>query len=195
VYATDVVTTSGDLKTYMIKNLSHGAHTLEVYFTAIINGITVPSNRIYHELIVQHPENTTPIITTSFNTKEQEQYISFNIPYYVYTNGLNNSRVQYFVEYQGNRTEIPAFKGGILANRELQNLPYRIDDCYLDETGNEAANLNDYTIIIKSGSVEKHIPITIKKSTINVTPVTTDLILHLDAQGRSNTESLEKRVT
>jgi hypothetical protein len=143
---------------------------------------------IYAESTPVIPAKTIKFFNDSIDNNPEEFY-------YVYTNGLNNSRVQYFVEYQGNRTEIPAFKGGILANRELQNLPYRIDDCYLDETGNEAANLNDYTIIIKSGSVEKHIPITIKKSTINVTPVTTDLILHLDAQGRSNTESLEKRVT
>lgn len=188
-YAIHKVTSSGDLKELSITGLSHGAHTLEVYFTAVLNGETVSSNRLYHEIIVYEKNNSTPIITSAFAKESiQEQYISFNIPYYVYVDTLQRPRVYYYLEYQGVRTELETFAGGILVDQGLQKLPYRFDNCYLDEHGKEIVGLNDYSLIIKCGETEKKFDITVAKSSIKITPVTTALALHLDAQGRSNTE-------
>ncbi len=178
------VTTSGDLAEEFITGLSHGAHTLEVYFTTELNGETVSSNKLYHELIVYEKENATPIITSSFAKEStQEQYVAFNIPYYVYSDILQQPRVYYYVEYQGVRTELATFAGGILVDQGLQKLPYRFDTYY------ESESLNNYSLIIKCGTTEKKFNITVAKSSISLTPVTTALVLHLDAQGRSNTEA------
>lgn len=188
-YAIREVTSSGDLKELSITGLSHGAHTLEVYFTTVLNGETVSSNHLYHEIIVYEKNNSTPIITSAFaKESSQEQYISFNIPYYVYVDTLQRPRVYYYLEYQGVRTELSTFAGGILVDQGLQKLPYRFDNCYLDEQGKEIVGLNDYSLIIKCGVTEKKFNITVVKSSIKITPVTTALALHLDAQGRSNTE-------
>ena len=182
-YMTQEVTSSGDLKELVITGLSHGAHTLEVYFTAELNGETVTSNKLYHELIVYEKNNSTPIITSSFAKESiQEQYLSFSIPYYVYNDTLQRPRVYYYLESDGIRTELSTFAGGILVDRTLQKLPYRFDNYYLEEAK------NNYSLIIKCGETEKKFDITVTKSSINVTPVTTALALHLDAQGRSNTE-------
>ena len=184
-YAIQEVTSSGDLRELTIKGLGHGSHTLEVYFTTELNGERVFSNTLYHELIVYKENNTTPIITSSFAKESiQEQYIAFNIPYYVYSTALQRPRVYYYLESEGVRTELSTFAGGILADRTLQKLPYRFDNYYLDEDAK-----NNYSLIIKCGETEKKFNITVAKSSINVTPVTTALALHLDAQGRSNTEA------
>lgn len=183
------ITSSGTLLDCTIKGLRHGMHTLEVYYVTNLNGEIVTSNRLYHELIVYEKNNSTPIITSSFaKSSTQEQYISFNIPYYVYNDVLTQPRVYYYLEYQGVRTELETFAGGILADRSLQKLPYRFDICHLDEKGNEITELNKYSLIIKCGITEKKFDITVTKSRINIVPVATALALHLDAQGRSNSE-------
>lgn len=195
-YGHKTIASYGDtVEEYLISGLQHGAHTLEVFFTAEVGGQTQPSNRLYHELIIYQPNNSTPIITSSFEKETvQEQYLSFTIPYYIYNTALLTPRVYYFVEYQGVRTEIEAFAEGFLANRELQKLTYKFDECHLDGDGNVIEELNKYTIIIKSGNIEKKFIINVTKSTVNVVPITTALALHLDAQGRSNKEPEEKRV-
>jgi hypothetical protein len=43
-------------------------------------------------------------------------------------------------------------------------------------------------LVIKCGKTTKEFNIYIKPSTINVVPVTTDLVLALDARGRNNNE-------
>jgi hypothetical protein len=76
-----------EAKPYQIRGLSHGSHTLKVYFTANIGGQDIPSNTLFYDLICVDPNNPTPIIASDFTALNQEQYSSFEIPYYVYANG------------------------------------------------------------------------------------------------------------
>lgn len=90
---TQVVNATGEQQTYFISGLSHGAHILEVYFTAIVDDELVQSNKLRYALIYHIAGDTTPIIASDFNDLEQEQYIAFNIPYRVYAENKNEFEV------------------------------------------------------------------------------------------------------
>jgi hypothetical protein len=96
-YGTQIVKSTGESQTFSIRNLTHGSHKVEVYFTANINGETVKSNTLVYDLVYYIPGNSTPIIVSTFNNLEQEQYISFNIPYRVYIDGKNEYEVSFLV--------------------------------------------------------------------------------------------------
>lgn len=98
---TDIVRTTGEQCTHILKAMSHGAHTLQVYFTAILDGEQVTSNILKYDLITYESGNSTPIIASTFNAdSEQEQYVSFSIPYRVYTPGKNSSTVYLYINGQ-----------------------------------------------------------------------------------------------
>ena len=48
---TEIVRSSNELQTYEIYGLSHGAHTLRVYFEATIGTQTVSSNQLFYDII------------------------------------------------------------------------------------------------------------------------------------------------
>ena len=97
VYDTRVVKSSGEQQSFTIKDLTHGHHTLEVYFTAEIDGNLVASNTLNYDLIYYVAGNKTPIIASTFGLQSCEQYVSFNIPYLVYIFGKNKFDVDLLV--------------------------------------------------------------------------------------------------
>jgi hypothetical protein len=102
-----VIRPTGESQTYIIRNLSHGAHTFEAYFTAEVGGLSVESNRLYYSLIADAGRSTT-IIASQFRDKKpdgsydidhiQEQYISCIIPYRVYTPNRNNTAIKLLID-------------------------------------------------------------------------------------------------
>ena len=72
---TQRVKSTGESQTFQLSNLGHGSHNLEVYFVSVINGVAVRSNSLFYDLIYYVPGNTTPIIASTFNELEQEQFI------------------------------------------------------------------------------------------------------------------------
>ena len=169
-----IVKSTGESQTFKITGLTHGAHTLEVYFEATVNGALVESNRLFYDLVYYVPGNYTPIIVSTFNELEQEQYISFNIPYRVFIYNRNEFEVSFLV----NDEEINKTTVGTSEQHwnYLNNIP------------------GNYKLTIKCGAIEKDFQVYIKKSTINVTPVEQDLVLALNTQGRNNNEEEDKRV-
>ena len=94
----DTVKTTDEQCTYMIPAQSHGAHTLEVYFTAVLDDDIVESNHLKYDLICYVAGNTTPIIASTFpSSSEREQYVAFNIRYRVATptadGGMQNTSI------------------------------------------------------------------------------------------------------
>ena len=85
IIGTQEVTTSGRQQTFTIPVQSHGSHSFEVYFTAVINGTTVSSNHLFYDLIFVENEVLTPIISSPFNAIGATQYYTISIPYRVYT--------------------------------------------------------------------------------------------------------------
>lgn len=172
---TQIVKSTGESQTFQLSNLGHGSHTLEVYFEAMIGTEVVKSNTLFYDLIYYIPGNTTPIIASTFNTFEQEQYISFNIPYRVFIYNKNSFDVTLSVngeEYQK-----------LTVGAAVQTWNYK-----KDVPGN-------YTLEISCGQTKKSFPIHINKSSVDITPVSADLALGLTTQGRSNAEPDEQRCT
>lgn len=170
---TQRVKSTGESQTFQIKDLSHGSHSLEVYFISVVGGVAVKSNILYYDLIYYKAGNTTPIIASTFNELEQEQFISFNIPYRVFIYDRNSFDVELFV----NGTSVQQ----LTVNSAVQYWNYKND-----VPGN-------YTLEIVCGKTKKSFKIHINKSSVELTPVTSDLVLGLTTQGRSNAEAAAER--
>ena len=177
-YGEQIVKSSNELITYTIRGLSHGAHTLRVYFEAVISGQTIQSNELFYDLTFVQAGNKTPIIASDFNTFKQEQYISFKIPYRVFIDGKNMAQVTLKANGAVIRTSEVTTNG-------VHVWTYRADDPY--------TAANPLVLEIVCGEVVKRFEITVKESAITITPTLENLELALSAQGRSNDEFPEQR--
>ena len=167
----DTVSTSvsGRQMTFTIPSQSHGAHTLEVYFSCTINSESVESNHLYYEFIALEPLNNTPIIVSSFNQSTAAQYATLNIPYTVYDPTSMNADVTISV----NGTQASAQT----VDRTEQTFAYRCD------------TVGALTVVIASGTASKRISLTVTDSGIDVEAETQNLALYLNSVGRSNNEA------
>ena len=172
----DIIKTTGEQCTHMLKAMSHGAHTLQVYFTAVLDGEEVSSNILKYDLITYESGNYTPIIASTFDAEsEQEQYVSFNIPYRVYTPGKNTSTVYLYI------------------NGEQQGDPLNCDITW--HTWEYRPTITGQFILkIQTGSVSRSFNVHVTESSIDVQPVTANLSLELNSIGRSNSESETERI-
>ena len=165
---TSTVTASGFQQSYNLPAMTHGAHTLRVYFTGTVEGETVSSNELYYDLIVVNSESTTPIIASPFRASQAAQYETIQIPFTVYTPNSLTSQVALYV----NGTQVSSQT----VDRTEQTWSYRAD-----ATGS-------LTLTITTGNVVKAFTLTVTDSGIDVEPVTDDLALYLTSAGRSNNE-------
>lgn len=165
---TQTVTASGREQTYNIPAQAHGSHTLEVYFTADIEGQTVESNHLYYDLITYVEGDTTPIISVPFSVASVKQYSTVAVPFIVYTPDIITSAV--------------ALKDGtnVVANltvdRTQQIWSYK------------ALNSGTANLSIVCGDVVKPITFDVTPNEMDVSAETENLELYLTSEGRSNNE-------
>lgn len=166
----DVVTSaSGRQLTQAIPKKSHGAHSLEVYFTCQINGVEVESNRLFYDVIFIEEGETDVIITSDFRETEVAQYQTFNVGYTVYDPASLTAEVV----ITANGTDIQT----VTVDRKKQTVSYRAD------------TVGPLTLRITSGGTTKTINLTVTETDIDVEAETELLSLYLTAAGRSNNES------
>lgn len=151
---------------YNIPAQTHGAHMLEVYFVADINGESVTSNTLYYEFMSVVSGTTTPIITSQFTTTSVTQYTSIVIPFRVYTPSSLTSDIT----ITANGTSISAQT----VDRTEQSFTYR------------ATAAGTLTLQISSGGVSKSFTIIVSAGEAQIEPVTEGLELYLSAAGKSN---------
>ena len=167
---TQTVTTSGRQQTFTVPAQSHGSHTLEVWFEAIVDGTKIPSNSLYYDIICLEEGNTTPVIASDFREAEVEQYDSTVIRYQVYTPDSMTSPVT----LSANGVVLQ----DLTVDRTLQTWSYLPDTA------------GDLTLTIASGTAKpKVLQLTVLKSSIDVEAETEDLSLYLSSYGRSNNEA------
>ena len=166
---TDEITTSGRQETYIIPQQSHGSHTLEVYFTIDLNGIEVPSNHLYYDLICIVDGGTTPVVSCAYNNKKITQFETIIIPYIVYSPTSLTSNITLSVN-------------GNIINQLTVDRTEQIWSFRADEYG-------ELTLIIACGVVTKTLHINVEQSEIKVSATTSDLELYLSSYGRSNNEA------
>ncbi len=165
---TAVTSVSGRQQSYVISAQSHGAHSLEVYFTASIGGEEVGSNHLYYELICLTEGEEDPVIVSNFNKKEVDQYSSIIIPYTVY----NPMGLTAEVKLLANGVQVSS----LTVDRTEQTWTYRADTA------------GQLTLSIQSGSVVKNIVLTVEEASIDIEAETEELSLFLSSYGRSNNE-------
>ena len=165
---TVTTTSSGRQMSYTIPAQKHGAHTLEAYFDATVNGQTIESNHLYYEIICVESLNTTPIIATSFQDGTVAQYTTLAIPFTVHDPANLTAEVELSVN--GNVVSRQT------VDRTQQIWSYRAD------------NAGDLALEISCGSASRTIALTVTASEMEIEAETEGLFLYLSSAGRSNTE-------
>lgn len=165
----ETVTTSGQEKRFTIPAQSHGSHVFEVYFTALIDGVEIPSNRLKYDLICYTEDGTEPIISVPFWATTVEQFGLVNIPFVVYDPQSLNAAIEQKVN--GNTVK------ELTVGRTEQTWSYRPD----------MSGAVELSIVCRD--VEKPITLTVTESPMQVEAATEALALHLNAYGRSNSEA------
>ena len=166
---TTVTSVSGRQMSYTIPQQSHGAHTFECYFDAIVNGQLVESNRLYYEIICLETLNTTPIIVSDYNKTTAVQYETLSIDYTVY----DPIRMEAPVTITANGVQVQS----LTVDRTAHTFSYRAD------------TPGTVTIVIACGSTTKSFTLTITESDIHPEAVTDQLALYMTSAGRSNSEN------
>ena len=163
------VSASGRQQSYVIPAQSHGAHSLLVYFTAVVDGVEIKSNELYYELICTVAGEDAPIITSTYRGGTAEQYASIVIPYMVY----NPVSMTSAITLSANGKQVAA----LTVDRTRQIWTYRAD------------SVGALTLDIACGAVRKTIAVTVTESSMDIGAETQDLSLYLSSYGRSNNEA------
>ena len=166
---TVTTTISNRQLSYAIPAQDHGGHSLEVWFTAQINGETVESNRLYYEFVALEDGNDTPIIISGFAADEVTQYDTVNIPFQVYDPAGMEAEVEI---YEGD-----TLKTTVTVGRAGTSYTYRADKA------------GSASVKFKTGETVKTVSFNVTALNIDVHAETEGLLLHLNAQGRSNAEA------
>lgn len=168
---TATTSASGRQATFTVPAQTHGAHTLECYFTAEINSETVESNHLLYSFMYAVDGNNTVIISSAFASSTTiSRYSTLSIPFTVY----NPSSLTASIELKVNGTTISTQPN---VPRSRQTWSYRCDE------------QGSFTLSIYSGEVHKDFSVTVTASEIDVEAETDNLSLYLTAKGRSNNEA------
>ena len=166
---TVTTSSSGIPAAYDLPAQEHGAHLLDAYMTAEINGNHIESNHIVKDIMWCDPSSTVPIIscaTTSFTAK---QYGATNIEYTVYDPTTESPVVELAVDGKVVST--------LTLDSNTQTWQYKSSD------------VGTHVLTITCGETVKTINATIEKLDIDVEPVTAGLAFDFNPSGRSNNDA------
>lgn len=172
---TATVTVSGRQQTLSIPAQTHGSHTFEVYFTAVVADENITSNKLVYDLICVEEGNNTPIISSTYSAETASQYDTLVIPYVVYSPASLTSQIT--LAANGDAVS------SLTVDRTPQTWVYRADD------------YGELTLTITCGSTVKTITLDVDETVIDVEAETNNLELYLTSYGRSNNESAAQRET
>lgn len=161
------VTASNREQTFTIPEQSHGRHSFEVYFDCVIDGQTVPSNRLVYDLICYEEGKTDSIVASAFSIDSVKQYATVSIPWIAYTPELLTTEVTIADNFGYTTTRT--------VDRTEQKFDYKAE--------NIGATKITFSV---GGQVKKVISFTIAENQINVSAETSNLELYLNTKGRSN---------
>lgn len=160
---------SGVPMAYEIPAQEHGAHLLEVYITAEINGNHIEPEHIFKDILWYDDASEVPVIGTIYQNFTARQYDSTNIKYTVYDPSTVTPTVE--ISVNGKVVSTPTL--------EMSTNVYTFKTDVIGE----------HIITITCGETVKTIKANITKLDIDVTPVTSGMAFDFNPTGKSNNDA------
>ena len=166
-----VTTASGALQSYPLPAQEHGAHLLECYITATVNGLDVETAHIFKDIIWFDEDATTPVIGCiyrydHYGKVEARQYDSTNILYHV------------FDPATGSPTVSRTADGVALPDKTLTQSA--------DTWSYKTDIVDGHTLVISCKGTSVTIVMDVKELGVDISPVTANLAFDFNPAGLSN---------
>ena len=169
---TEQVETTGRTISYTLDpaalELSHGAHVLEAWLTAVSNGETITTEKLRHTGIFPQENNNNPIIAADVTALEAKQYATSSIHFIVYDPASETATVTRKVD---NETDAI-----LTADRTVQTWAWR------------PAQTGEHTLTLTSGTATATITATVTSLGYDIQEVA-GAVLDLDPTGHTNNEA------
>ena len=159
----------GGTTTYTVYAQSHGAHTISAYLEATVDGETLRTSELNHTGIWEVSGNTTPIVAVHQDKMTTNQFATTAIRYMVYTPGTETSSVQL--------KKGDTVLSELTVDRSVQTWAYK------------ATTVGVTNLTIVSGSASETIELTVQSIGYDIAPITEGLVLDINPEGHSNTET------
>lgn len=164
-----VTSVSGIPMAFSLPAQTHGAHLLDAYMTADINGNTIESNHIIKDIIWYDENESTPVIGCATQEFTAMQYDTTNIVFSVYDPTTESPEVTLAVD------------GVVVSTKSLSS--------NTDTWQYKTSEVGEHTLTITCGETVKTLNATIEELDIEVTPVTAGMVFDFNPTGKSNNDA------
>lgn len=164
---------SGTLQSYTLPAQSHGAHLLECYITATINGKDIETDHIFKDIIWYNENSDVPVIGCIYRNDyygkvEAKQYNSTNIPFYVFDPKTATPTITRSVD------------GKVVATQTMSGTS--------DVWAYKSSDVGEHTLTITCRNTTLTIVMDIKELGITIEPITANLAFDFNPTGLSNSD-------
>lgn len=164
---------SGTLQSYTLPAQSHGAHLLECYITATINGKDIETDHIFKDIIWYDENSDIPVIGCIYRNDyygkvEAKQYNSTNIPFYVFDPKTATPTITRSVD------------GKVVATQTMSGTS--------DVWAYKSSDVGEHTLTITCRNTTLTIIMDIKELGITIEPITANLAFDFNPTGLSNSD-------
>ena len=167
---------SGAEVKYRIPPQPHGAHLLELYLEAEINGIAIPPTRsVIKDILFYDASSDVPIIGTATPTLKIKQYSTDKIIYTVYDPKSETPTV--VIKVDG----VEVSTVSVRPNKDYGNTPTEV----YSFTGSEAGT---HTVQIICRNQVKTITVLVDELDINIPPLNIEPVFDFNPVGRNNND-------
>jgi hypothetical protein len=169
-----ITTASGLLQSYTLPAQGHGAHFLECYITATVNGDTIETDHIYKDIIWYDEKSEIPVIGCIYRHDHRDpvkarQYNATDITYTVYDPNAMNPTVTRYVG------------GESIGTQKLEE--------HTNIWSYKTADIGEKVLKIECGVTSVEIKLDVAELGITIEPVTANLAFDFNPTGRSNNDT------
>lgn len=164
---------SGTLQSYTLPAQTHGAHLLECYITAVINGKEIETDHIFKDVIWYDENSDAPVIGCiyrydHYGKVEAKQYNSTNIQFYVFDPKTETPTITRSVD------------GKVVATQVMTGTS--------DVWAYKSSEIGEHTLTITCRNTTLTIVMDIKELGVTIEPITANLAFDFNPTGLSNSD-------